>query len=348
MKTFTPKHVKCAGKGKDMSSKNSRKKGYSNINFAAAVTCFVVILIIVLVVTIGSRNKPDDTDSDPVLSVDVSASEQSTVSEQEASSPEESSEPDILFTTVNLETASYHTGDLIVVNPTYPMVGDPEDQIVKLWEKKTANYKLSDLSVTYSERLIQQLNTMLDALYASASSNALTISTGYRTVEEQQQAHDSKRNTNGREPVGGCSDLNTGLSFTAWVYPSTEGKIGEGKFAWLSENCYEYGYIVRYPAGKSNLTGIDASEDTYITYRYVGAPHSYLISLNAYCLEEYAEFVRRFSADNRYSFSREGVTYEIYYVEASDGETTEVPVPVDCDYTVSGDNISGFIITIMR
>lgn len=348
MKTFTSKHVKCAGKGKDMSSKNSRKKGYSNINFAAAVTCFVVILIIVLVVTIGSRNKPDDTDSDPILSAAESISEQSVVSEQETSLPEESSEPDISFTTVSLETASFHEGDLIVVNPTYAMAGEPTDQIIKLWEKKTANYKLSDLSVTYSERLVPELNNMLDALYASASSGALTISTGYRTVEEQQKAHDSKRNINGREPVGGCSDLNTGLSFTAWVYPSTEGKIGEGKFAWLSENCYEYGYIVRYPAGKSNLTGIDASADTYVTYRYVGTPHSYLISLNAYCLEEYVEFVTRFNVDSRYSFSREGVTYEIYYVKAADGETTEIPVPVDCDYTVSGDNIGGFIVTITR
>ena len=331
-----------------MSSKNSRKKGYSNINFAAAVTCFAVILIIILVLTIGSRNKPDDTNSGPMPSVAESVPEQSPVSEQEISLPEESSESDILFTTVSLETASFHTGDLIVVNPAYAMVGEPADTIIKLLEKKTANYKLSDLSVTYSERLIPELNTMLDALCSSASSGALTISTGYRTVEEQQKAHDSKRNTDGREPVGGCSDLNTGLSFTAWVYPSTEGKIGEGKFAWLSENCYEYGYIVRYPAGKSNLTGIDASADTYITYRYVGTPHSYLISLNAYCLEEYVEFVTRFSVDNRYAFSREGVNYEIYYVKAADGEMTEVPVPVDFDYTVSGDNIGGFIVTITR
>ena len=42
------------------------------------------------------------------------------------------------------------------------------------------------------------------------------------------------------------------------------------------------------------------------------------------------------------------MTYEIYYVKAADGETTEVPVPVDCDYTVSGDNIGGFIVTITR
>ena len=140
MKTFTSKHVKCAGKGKDMSSKNSRKKGYSNINFAAAVTCFVVILIIVLVVTIGSRNKPDDTDSDPILSAAESISEQSVVSEQETSLPEESSEPDISFTTVSLETASFHEGDLIVVNPTYAMAGEPTDQIIKLWEKKPGSY----------------------------------------------------------------------------------------------------------------------------------------------------------------------------------------------------------------
>ena len=63
---------------------------------------------------------------------------------------------------------------------------------------------------------------------------------------------------------------------------------------------------------------------------------------------EYVEFVTRFNVDSRYSFSREGVTDEIYYVKAADGETTEIPGPVDCDYTVSGDNIGGFIVTITR
>ncbi len=332
-----------------MSHKNNRKKGYRNINFAAAVTCFVVIIVIVMVLAIGSGNRGEDTSS---AMSDYSAESISAVSdilsEPELSVPEEPSIPEMKFTTVTVETSSVHSGDLIVVNPQHPIVGEPADTIVSVWEKKTSHYKLADLSVRYAERLIPNLNDMLDDLYDNASSGALTLSSGYRTIQEQQTIHDSNRNTNGREPEGGCSDLNTGLSFTAWVYPSTEGNIRQGKFAWLSENCYDYGFILRYPDGKSNLTGIDASSDYYITYRYVGLPHSYLIYINDYCLEEYIEFVMRFSADNRYSFSKDLNEYEIYYVPASEGETTDIAVPSDYSYTISGDNIGGFIVTVMK
>lgn len=332
-----------------MSRKSNRKKGYRNINFAAAVTCFVVIIIIVMVLAIGSGNRTEDNSSaTPESSVESIPAVSEALSEPELSVPEESSVPEMNFTTVTVESASYHTGDLIVVNPQHPMVGEPTDTIASVWENKTSHYKLSDLSVRYSERLIPKLNEMLDALYEKTSSDALMLATGYRTVAEQQTIHDSKNNANGREPEGGCSDLNTGLAFTAGVYPSTAGNIKEGKFAWLNENCYYYGFIRRYPDGKNNLTGIDASSDRYITYRYVGLPHSYLIYANDYCLEEYIEFIMRFSSDNRYSFDKDGTAYEIYYVPASQGETTEIPVPSDYTYTISGDNIGGFVITVMK
>lgn len=333
-----------------MARKNSRKIGYSNINVVAAIVCFIVVLVVVLTLFVGSGNKSEDESQNDRSTVSNELSTVSDLSAEEntSSQAEESSEPDIDFTTISVETSTFRQGDLIVVSPDHKMTAEPADKIVPVWEKKTTDYKLSDLSVKCADRLIPNLNNMLAALHGNVSSNALTIACGYRTVAEQQDIHDSNRNSNGREPEGGCSDLNTGLSFSAWVYPSTEGKINEGKFAWLSENCHEYGYIVRYPNGKSSLTGIDASSDYYITYRYVGAPHSYLIYFNDYCLEEYIEFVMRFSVDNRYVFNREGTTYEIYYVPASEGETTELPVPTAYEYTVSGDNIGGFIVTISK
>ncbi|MFR5889912.1 MAG: hypothetical protein ACLUFM_02900 [Lachnospiraceae bacterium] len=36
----------------------------------------------------------------------------------------------------------------------------------------------------------------------------------------------------------------------------------------------------------------------------------------------------------------------IYYVEASAGDTTDVPVPENSEYEISGNNIDGFIVTV--
>lgn len=331
-----------------MSRKNNRKIGYSNINVAATIACFAVIIIIVLTLVLGSGNRSGDESSVEPSSDVPSFSDVSETSVGTSSEESEISELDILFTTISVDTDSFRRGDLIVASPAHKMANEPAEEIIPIWESKTSNYKLSDLSVKFAKRLIPKLNDMFDALYANVSSNALTVASGYRTAAEQQKLHDSSRNTNGREPEGGCSDLNTGLSINAWVYPSTEGKINEGKFAWLSENCHKFGFILRYPNGKSSLTGIDASNDYYITYRYVGAPHSYLIYFNDYCLEEYVEFIMRFDVGNRYAFSRDGEAYEIYYVKASEGEKTEIPVPAEYEYSISGDNIGGFIVTISK
>lgn len=58
----------------------------------------------------------------------------------------------------------------------------------------------------------------------------------------------------------------------------------EGK--WLAENCYKYGFIIRYPENKSEITRIDY-EPWHI--RYVGINHAAYMHVNDLCLEQYVE-----------------------------------------------------------
>ena len=58
----------------------------------------------------------------------------------------------------------------------------------------------------------------------------------------------------------------------------------EGK--WLAENCYKYGFIIRYPENKSDITRIDY-EPWHI--RYVGVNHATYMYVNDLCLEQYVE-----------------------------------------------------------
>lgn len=55
---------------------------------------------------------------------------------------------------------------------------------------------------------------------------------------------------------------------------------------WLMEHCWEYGFILRYPSDKSELTGI-AYEPWH--YRYVGREIAQDVTEQGVCLEEYLE-----------------------------------------------------------
>ena len=55
---------------------------------------------------------------------------------------------------------------------------------------------------------------------------------------------------------------------------------------WLQENSYKYGFIFRYPAGKSDITGV--TEEVW-HYRYVGVDAATEIYEQGLCLEEYLD-----------------------------------------------------------
>ena len=53
---------------------------------------------------------------------------------------------------------------------------------------------------------------------------------------------------------------------------------------WLAEHCWEYGFILRYPEGKKDITGI-INEPWH--FRYVGTRVSLDMKDTGLCLEEY-------------------------------------------------------------
>ena len=81
-----------------------------------------------------------------------------------------------------------------------------------------------------------------------------------------------------------------------------------------------------------------------------------------FCLEEYIDYLKSYTYDGIcLGYTAETGTYDIkaeefyeaesgvmiYYVEALE-DATEVLIPKDCVYTVSGNNVDGFIITCTK
>lgn len=128
------------------------------------------------------------------------------------------------------------------------------------------------------------------------------VSEGYRTIEEQQELFDKrmkqymdgevtgealsqeaaeKATSKEVAPVG-TSEHHTGLAFDITVPGVSFGDTEQAK--WLAQNCWDYGFILRYPLGKEKITGFKY-EPWHI--RYVGKPHSTYMRDADITLEEY-------------------------------------------------------------
>lgn len=84
----------------------------------------------------------------------------------------------------------------------------------------------------------------------------------------------------------GGSEHQLGLAMDLLEYESQEMESwigGSGLMLWLEQRCADYGFIIRYPDGKTPVTGVEY-EPWHL--RYVGAPARYIME-HELCLEEF-------------------------------------------------------------
>lgn len=155
-------------------------------------------------------------------------------------------------------------------------------------------------SETYAEReAVDALLVMLQAAHEEGIT-VWQVSAAYRTVAYQQQLFDQQVqtyiNTNGlsrtsaiaatRKTVAdpGASEHHLGTAFDITV-PGTSF-AGTEQAKWLAENCWDYGFILRYTKEKESITGFLAEA---WHFRYVGTDFSLTMRDENLCLEEYLE-----------------------------------------------------------
>ena len=178
---------------------------------------------------------------------------------------------------------------LLLVNPWNAV---PDDFSVKL--KKLKNGHAID------ERAYPDLQAMMDA--ARAEGLSPLICSSYRTNEKQTTLYNNEvkkylsqgysqtdAEAQARKWVAypGTSEHQTGLavdivSASYQLLDKKQESTPEQK--WLMENSYKYGFILRYPNEKSEITGI-YYEPWH--YRYVGKEVAKEIHDKGICLEEY-------------------------------------------------------------
>ena len=124
----------------------------------------------------------------------------------------------------------------------------------------------------------------------------LYLKSAYRSYATQKTMYNNRLKKNHGKDDGwvskpGASDHQTGLG--CGVVPSNwkdkamnDKMMNEPECQWMAEHCQEFGFIIRYPADKQEITEIN-TEPWHL--RYVGIPVATYIMENGLCLEEFTE-----------------------------------------------------------
>lgn len=172
-------------------------------------------------------------------------------------------------TTEQEEVTPTYINNILIVNKSYPLPKDyrPDNDELTL-ETSNAFEKMR--------------------VDAQAEGLNLYISSGFRSYEYQAQLYQRYADRDGYEKAdtysarAGYSEHQTGLAFDLNTIDDSFANTPEGK--WVAENCWKYGFILRYPKGKEAQTGYQY-EPWHL--RYLGEDMAKKVYDSGLCLEEY-------------------------------------------------------------
>jgi len=176
--------------------------------------------------------------------------------------------------------------------------------LVNPWNQLPADYKIELKRMTnglyVDARIYDDLSAMLGACWDAGLHPV--VCSAYRTHATQQRLHNNKiyrlmasgyswnaavQEAGRWVAVPGTSEHETGmaLDIVSYSYQNLTYKQAEtAEQKWFMEHCWEYGFILRYPEDKCDVTGI-GYEPWH--YRYVGREAAQTMRESGLCLEEY-------------------------------------------------------------
>lgn len=157
---------------------------------------------------------------------------------------------------------------LILVNKFYKL-----DENYKRDDIKNTNLAYSYSNNKVSSIVIENFEKMYDDIEKELDVH-LMINSSYRSYKDQQNLYNeyskvSFKYADTYVSRPGYSEHQTGLSIdiTSLEHRIVNEFIESPEYEWLLNNCYKYGFILRYPKDKKYLTGYDNEE---WHFRYVG------------------------------------------------------------------------------
>ncbi|MCM1268634.1 MAG: M15 family metallopeptidase [Bacteroidales bacterium] len=214
--------------------------------------------------------------------------------EHKGAHEEEEDQSDGVQTAVAASDRNFDSTDwrLVLINKQHPISEDYEFKLGRM-SIETKNIQLDD-------RIIEDLLLMMQA--AKKDGMNLAIRSPYRTSDRQESNFNDRIKSYMRQglsymeaykatsqviTVPGCSEHEVGLALdiTSESYLQLlQGFADTKEGQWLAEHSHEYGFILRYPAGKEYITSIEYEP---WHFRYVGREAASVMKEENLCLEEF-------------------------------------------------------------
>ncbi len=255
--------------------------------------CIILMILIVLVLTIVYKYITYKNEIQASLETSVNVEELYNTSKiEEAEVIEEENKRDI----------DSHTSDweLLLVNKKHEV---PEGYILELEEVESGHQ--------VDKRIAKSLEQML----SDARKEGLSpiICSSYRTNAKQQKLYNNKVREYKR---WGCSSEEAEELASYWVAIPGTGEHETGLAVdivsrdyqildekqeqtdvqkWLIDNSYKYGFALRYPTDKKDITMINYEP---WHYRYVGVDNATYMKEHDMCLEEYIEYLKQLEEED--------------------------------------------------
>lgn len=197
--------------------------------------------------------------------------------------------------------------------PTGTTPTNQNSEILSQWNLKLTNKYISiekdyvpelatiEGELKFDKRAISYLNKMMTAIRKSGITS-IWIQSSYRSYAKQETLFNNKvqyykeqgkkqeeaeklAQTVVQRPEQSEHNLGLAVDFNKVTNDFEKTKA----FEWLQKNAQDYGFILRYPKEKEEVTGV--SYESW-HWRYVGEEHAKVMKEKEFCLEEYIEYLK--------------------------------------------------------
>ena len=190
------------------------------------------------------------------------------------------------------------------------------------FQNKNEYYHLKHMELRIQEPALRAMNALAEACFEETGCADFMI---YSTTEPYQAEGALYPDVFPDRSTGFCLDL------AFFNEDGTISRISSENAPWLKENAYRFGFIQSVPEAGYHL-------------RYVGKLHASIMKAYDFTLSEYLQFLRGYSVTNPYYETYGDRQMQIYFVPAAAFGSTDIPVPENREYEISGNDTDGFIV----
>lgn len=295
-----------------MAVKNTKKKRKLNknqkaLNFLCIMMAFVVVFVAIVCISVDKKN-------DALREKETAVSQNSQTTEKG-----DNKKPEVSENNKTSDTTSEETSDTTAPETTQPVtavVAQPgtieNPTIITIDEEKwyltlvNSSYRIPDNyepDLVYvcgsGERLDRKVAEHYEEMYNAAKEDGINLApcSGYRSYELQERNYNNKVSFYESQ---GYSNKDAKVKAATIIMPpgSSEHNLGyamdivcvdewfedTAEFKWLTENAADYGFIMRYPKDKQDITKV-IYEPWH--WRYVGVDLAKELKSSGLVLEEY-------------------------------------------------------------